>query len=55
MTDLSPLMEMNSLRHLDLYKSKVPKEEIMRLQQALPNCEINTRSPILIRFGSRAS
>ena len=39
-SDLTPLANLKSLQVLDLKNTQVSKEQITKLQQALPNCEI---------------
>jgi hypothetical protein len=39
-TDLSPLFELRSLQVVDLRGTKVDEQEVIRLQTALPACEV---------------
>ena len=40
-SDLSPLAELKNLRELALYNTPVSDEQVQKLRQALPQCEIN--------------
>jgi hypothetical protein len=39
-SDLSPLVELKSLKYLELRNTKLSFEQVQELRQALPNCRI---------------
>lgn len=41
LTDISPLKYLTNLEYLNLKKTQVTKQEIQKLQNALPNCDIS--------------